>query len=79
MNRFLNITGGADIKISEQVDYGAQAGVDHIFRYELKGPSVLLIDPSFYVHAGTRQFSGTYYKESGFLFFPGVQEEVTEK
>jgi hypothetical protein len=79
LNRILNITGGADVKISEQVDYGAQAGVDHIFRYELKGQSVVVVDPSFYVHAGTRQFSRTYYKESGFLFFPGVQQEVTEK
>ena len=78
LNRFLNVTGGVDLKIGEQVDYGTQAGLDHIFRFRLKGPSVLVIDPSVYVNAGTRQISKTYYKESGFLFFPGVQQQVTE-
>jgi hypothetical protein len=79
LNRILNVTGGLDVKVSDKVDYGAQAGLDHVFRYQMKGPSVLVIDPSVYVHAGTRQFSRTYYKESGFLFFPGGQQEVTEQ
>ncbi len=79
LNRILTLTGGVDVKFSEQLDYGAQAGVDHIFRFPMKGPSVLVIDPSFYVNAGTMQFSRTYYKESGFLFFPGVEQQVTEK
>jgi hypothetical protein len=79
LNKILNLTAGGDIKLSDQLDLGAQAGIDHIFRFQLKGPSVLVIDPTFQVNAGTQQFSKTYFKESSFLFFPGMQQEITEK
>src|SRR5882724_5823562 len=48
LNKFINITGGADVKFSDKTDYGVTAGLDHIFRFELEGPSVLVIDPSAY-------------------------------
>jgi hypothetical protein len=67
------------VKLSDQLDFGAQAGVDHLIRKQFKNSSVLVIDPSIYIHAGTQRFTKTYYKESSFLFFPGVQQEVTEK
>ncbi|MEO6613749.1 MAG: hypothetical protein ABIT05_13240 [Chitinophagaceae bacterium] len=79
MNKIMNLTAGGDIKLSDKLDYGATAGLDHIFRVELPGRSVLVIDPSAYVNAGTQQFTKTSYKKSGFLLFPGVQQEVREQ
>src|SRR5436190_1117778 len=78
LNRYLNISAGGDVKFSDKTDYGATAGIDHIFRYELPGSSVLVIDPSATLSAGTQQFTKTYYKQSSFLFFPGVEQTVTE-
>jgi len=79
LNEVINVTAGGDIKLSDKFDFGVSAGLDHIFRYELSGPSVLVIDPSAYVHAGTQQFTKTYYKQSSFLLFPGVQQQITEE
>ncbi len=78
MNKVLNITAGADLKFSDKIDYGTTAGLDHIFRFEPGKGYVLVLDPSAYVYAGTQQFSKTYYEKSSFLFFPGVEQEVTE-
>jgi hypothetical protein len=78
LNNVLNITAGGDIKFSDKTDYGASAGLDHIIRLPFNDQSVLVIDPSAYVYAGTQQFSETYYKKSNFLFLPGSQREVTE-
>lgn len=78
LNKYINITAGVDIKFSDRTDYGATAGLDHIFRYELPGSSVLVIDPAGNVYAGTQQFTKTYYKKSNFLFFPGAGQTVTE-
>ena len=79
LNKFINVTIGGDLKLSDNLDYGAAAGLDHIFRFQLTDKSVLVIDPSAYVNAGTQQFTKTSYKQSGFLFFPGVQQQVTEE
>ena len=79
LNKFLNITGGADAKFSDKTDYGIIAGLDHIFRHQLNEKSVLVIDPSVYLNAGTQQFTRSYLKRtSGFLFFPGNEQVVTE-
>jgi hypothetical protein len=78
LNKYLNLSAGGDIKFSDKTDYGATAGIDHIFRYELPGSSILVIDPSANLFAGTQQFTKTYYKQSSFLFFPGVEQTVTE-
>jgi hypothetical protein len=77
-NKVLNITAGGDIKISDNIDFGTTAGLDHLFRFEPGNGFVLVIDPSAYVYAGTQRFSKTYYKKSSFLFFPGVEQQVTE-
>ena len=79
LNKVLNLNAGGDIKFSDNVDYGLSAGVDHIFRFDLPGEFILVLDPSAYVYAGTQQFTKTYYKKSNFLFFPGVDQQVTEK
>ena len=78
LNKIINVTIGGDVKFSDHVDYGATAGLDHIVHFELAANSVLVLDPSVYVNAGTQQFTETSYKQNGFLFFPGVQQKVTE-
>ena len=79
LNKILNITGGADIKFSDKTDFGVLAALDHIFRWQLTDKSVLVIDPSAYINAGTQQFTRSYLKKtSGFLFFPGTEQLVTE-
>ncbi|HKZ66559.1 MAG TPA: hypothetical protein VJ111_09405 [Chitinophagaceae bacterium] len=79
LNKIINITGGADVKFSGDTDYGATAGLDHIFRKELKNNSVLIIDPSAYLYAGTQQFTRTYYEKSNSLpLFPAPDRLVTE-
>ena len=79
LNKVLNVTGGGDVKFSDKTDVGLTAGLDHIFRYQLNDKSVLVIDPSAYVNAGTQQFTKSYLKRSsGFIFFPGNEQVVTE-
>jgi hypothetical protein len=78
-NKFANITLGGDLKLSDQLDYGAILGLDQLLRFELPGRSVLVFNPSAYVNAGTQQFTKTSYKQNGFLFFPGGQQEITEE
>lgn len=77
-NKVLNLTGGGDVKLSDNIDFGATAGIDHLFRVEPGKGIILVIDPSAYMYAGTQRFSKTYYKKSNFLFFPGVEQQVTE-
>ncbi|HUR65549.1 MAG TPA: hypothetical protein VMZ03_04295 [Chitinophagaceae bacterium] len=79
ITKILNITAGGDIKLSDNLDYGATAGLDHIIRFELSKGSVLVFDPSALINAGTQQFTKTSYKQSGFLIFPGAQQQVTEE
>ncbi len=79
LNEILNVTGGGDIKFSDRTDYGVVAGLDHIFRWQVNEKSVLVIDPSAYLNAGTQQFTKTYLKQnSPFLLFPGQGQSVTE-
>jgi len=79
MNKVINITGGADVKFSDKTDFGATAGIDHIFRSQLDDKSVLVIDPSVSLNAGTQQFTKSYLKKAaGPLPFPGNEQLVTE-
>ena len=79
LNKVLNVTGGGDVKFSDKTDFGVTAGVDHIFRHQINDKSVIVIDPSATVNAGTQQFTKSYLKKnSGFIFFPGNEQVVTE-
>ena len=79
LNKIINVTAGADAKFSDKTDFGATGGLDHIFRFQLNEKSVLVFDPSFYVNAGTQQFTKSYLKRgNGFLLFPGSEQLVTE-
>lgn len=78
LNKTLNFNGGIDFRLSDKMDYGISAGVDHLFKKKINQKTVLVLDPSAYVYAGTQQFTKTYYKKSSFLFFPGVEQQVNE-
>lgn len=79
LSKALNVTAGADVKFSENMDYGVTAGLDHVFRRQINEKSVLVIDPSVYVNAGTQQFTKSYLKRTtGFLLFPSSEQVVTE-
>lgn len=78
LTKIINLTGGADIKFSDKIDYGVTGGIDHIFRKQFADNSVLVIDPSACLFAGTQQFTNTYYKKSNFLLFPAVEQVVSE-
>ncbi len=77
LNKVANITLGGDVKFSDNVDYGASAGLDHLFRKDMKDGSLFALRPSATLNAGTQQFTKTSYKRSGFLFFPGTEQEIT--
>lgn len=76
LNKVLNISFGGDIKYSDQFDFGANAGLDHIIRIQNKDNSVVVIDPSFYAYAGTQNFSKSYRKKTGGLF--PREQQITE-
>jgi hypothetical protein len=79
-NKVVNLTAGGDIKLSDDLDFGATAGLDHSIRRELKNGNVVVLDPSFFAYAGTQNFTSTYYKKkTGFLLLPGTAEQVTEE
>ncbi len=78
-NKDLNITIGADIKHSDNIDYGLSVGADHVFRYEFPGQFVLVADPSAYIYAGTQRFSKSYYEKNNFLPLPGTEQAVTKQ
>lgn len=77
-SRIINITGGADAKFSNRVDFGAMAGVDHPFRFIWPDRTVLVINPAGYVYAGSQQFTRTRYEKNNFLFLPGTEQEIKE-
>lgn len=73
-NKIVNITGGGDVKFSGNVDYGAIGGIDHIFRFILPRRTILVIDPSAFINAGTQQFTKTYIKENSIPWLPGREQ-----
>lgn len=78
LNKVINITGGADVKFSDKTDFGVTAGIDHIFRKQFADNSVLVVDPSAFLFAGTQQFSNSY-KRNNFINFPVAGQTVTEE
>jgi len=79
LNKILNLNFGVDIKFSDKMDFGATAGLDHLIRTENKDGSVWVIDPSFYLYAGTQNFTNTYNRrKAGSILFP-TNEQVTQR
>ncbi|MCW3074129.1 MAG: hypothetical protein JWP69_1198 [Flaviaesturariibacter sp.] len=83
LTKVVNFNIGADAKFSDNIDFGASAGLDHIFRIQNKDNSVIVLDPSIYVYCGTQRFSRTYTKRQNnglpVPIGPGNnQQQVTE-
>jgi hypothetical protein len=80
LNKVANLTAGVEGRLSERMDLGITAGIDKSVMIPLMRNSFLLLNPSVYAYAGTRQFSKSYSrKKSGLI--PGLggqQERVTE-
>lgn len=79
LNKIINVTGGADVKFSDKVDFGITAGLDHIFRKQFADNSVLVVDPSAFLYAGTQQFTHSYFKRNNSLLLPGAGQTVREE
>lgn len=77
LNKIIDVTAGADVKFSDNVDFGVTAGLDHIFRRQLADNSVLVIDPSANFYAGTQQFTKSYRKTN--FLIPQVGENVSQE
>lgn len=79
LNKIVDLTLAANVKWSDQADFGAQAGVDHIFRipHIFGEKDVIVLDPTFNVFAGTQNFTETYYQQKNLLIFPVDQQQVT--
>lgn len=77
LNKVIDITAGADIKFSDKVDFGVTGGLDHIFRKQFADNSVLVIDPSAYVFAGTQQFTNSNKK--GISLIPRIGQTVSQQ
>lgn len=80
LNKVANLTAGIEGRLSERMDLGITTGIDKSFLISVKNNSFLLINPSVYAYAGTRQFSKTYSKRKSGLIpgLGGQQERVTE-
>ena len=78
-NKVANINLGGDIKLSDELDYGLSAGIDHLFRKELSSQWMLAIVPSACVYAGTQRFAKSYYDQNSFLLFPGTSEKISRQ
>jgi hypothetical protein len=79
LNKVINMTGGADVKLSDKVDFGITAGIDHIFRKQFADNSVLVVDPSAFLFAGTQQFTHSYSKRNNPLILPDPGQTVSEE
>lgn len=76
LNKVLNLSFGGDMKFSDKLDFGTTAGIDHIVRIQNKDNSVIVIDPSLSLNAGTQNFSKSYTKKTGGIF--PRDQQVTE-
>jgi hypothetical protein len=77
-SKAININTGADVKFSDNMDYGLTGGLDHLFKFQ-PGKAILVVNPSAYINAGTQEFTKTYYKQSNFVFFPGGSQLFSEE
>jgi hypothetical protein len=79
LNKYVNVNFGGDIKLSDKLDYGLTAGLDHLYKRELSDKLFLFLNPTVTVNAGTQQFTNSYFKKNNFLLFPGVEQQMTEE
>jgi hypothetical protein len=77
LNKFIDVNAAASTVFSDNSDYFASLGMDHIFKYRHK-KSVFVIIPTFTANAGTQNFTNTYYRTRTLNGLPVGNEQVTE-
>ncbi len=77
LNKIININFGGNVKLSDELDYSASAGLDHTCRISKIGKGIIVVDPSAYLYAGTQNFTKTYYQKQNILFLPAGEKQVT--
>ncbi len=79
LSKIINVTIGSDMKVSRKVDFGITGGLDHIFKKQCSNHSMLIIDPSIYLFAGTQQFATSYPDKNGSFLFPPLEQLASEE
>lgn len=81
-NKYVNFTGGAELRFSDNTDIGLSGALDHLFIIKLAGikKSALAFNPTATINAGTQKFVQTYSKKTGGLLgnLPGNNRTATE-
>lgn len=81
-NKYVNLTGGAELRFSDNTDIGVSGALDHLFIVKLQGikKSALAFDPTATVNAGTQNFVQTFSKKTGGILggLPGNNRTETE-
>ncbi|HVZ96485.1 MAG TPA: hypothetical protein VG847_06400, partial [Chitinophagaceae bacterium] len=78
LSKFLDYNLTADGKLSNDIDFGASFGLDHIIRINKAGKGVIVLDPSAYIYAGTQNFSRSYLQQKSVWFLPAGDELINE-
>jgi hypothetical protein len=83
-NKFVNVTGGASLRFSDETDLVTSGVLDHLFIIKIPHrdstlPLAIAFNPTFTVNAGTRKFSESYANRKTVLGLPVGQEEVITK
>jgi hypothetical protein len=76
----ININAGGDLKFTKgPTDVGATLGADHIFIIHRQNSHwAFAVNPSFYLYAGTHQFTKSYIEQKNFLGIPVSESERTQ-
>lgn len=81
-NKYVNVTGGAELRFSDQTDIGVTGTLDHLFIFKLTGikKSAIAIDPTAAINAGSQKFVQTYSKKTGGILggLPGTTQTTTQ-
>ncbi|HVX52322.1 MAG TPA: hypothetical protein VHB48_19345, partial [Chitinophagaceae bacterium] len=81
-NKFLNVTGGAELRFSDKTDVGLTGALDHLFIFRLKGlkKSAIAFNPTATINAGSQKFVQTYSRKTGgVLDLPGTTQTTQEE
>ncbi|HEX4876441.1 MAG TPA: hypothetical protein VFV31_07185 [Chitinophagaceae bacterium] len=79
LSKLINVTMGADLKFSNQADYGAIVGVDHLFRRQISDNAILVINPTANMNMGTQNFFQIAEKQPGLIGAIGSQQQTSEQ
>ncbi|HWB24160.1 MAG TPA: hypothetical protein VG738_01715 [Chitinophagaceae bacterium] len=81
-NKYVNVTGGMDLKFSNNTDIGVTGALDHLFIFRLTGikKSAIALNPTATVNAGSQKFVQSYSTKTGGILgnLPGSASTTTQ-